>query len=185
MIPLPFLLPFSQQLKNYREKGMRERGYKRKSIDSQAFRQERLKNLQSQPLWGMAEFLVIPALRLITCIWLECIFQESIQFGFEDVKGGRIPCFVGRFCLVVHRLPLLKVNRLEAEGPKSWFLITHKVKRSYHVVCLSAVTVRVQCYSSVLTGYVSRLLILSSFFGLDVNSLPSIMLRDIRAFFFH
>lgn len=45
------------------------------------------RGLQSHPLWGMLEFLVIPALQLIACIWLECIFQESIQFGFEDIKG--------------------------------------------------------------------------------------------------
>lgn len=58
---------------------MKKRGHKRKFI---AFRQERLDTLQ---------FLVIPALQFTAYIWLEHVFQESFQFGFEDIKGWKIP----------------------------------------------------------------------------------------------
>lgn len=84
---------------------MKERGQKRK------FRQERLKTLQ---------FLVIPALHLTAYIWLEHMFQGSIQFGFEDIKGWIIPHVFIHFFPSSSSLPLLKdSSRLEREGAKS------------------------------------------------------------------
>lgn len=161
---------------------MREKGYKRKSINSRAFRQERLETLQSHPLWGAIEFLVVPALWLVTCIWLECIFQESIQFGFENIlREGEFPAFL-LIWSSASSLFLSEVSRLGTEGSESWFCnLPDKRKLSLRV------SFSCDCASSVLQLSPHRVCLkvaYSQLFGLDGNSLPSIMLRDIWAFCF-
>lgn len=71
---------------------MRKRGYKRASIKSQAFREERLRSLQSHPLRNK-KVSSHSCYLAYTSIWLEHIIQEIIPLGFEDIKGEGIPCF--------------------------------------------------------------------------------------------
>lgn len=129
---------------------MRKRGYKRKSIKSQAFREERLRILQTH--WETRKSLVIPT---IPSFWLEHIIQEIIPFGFEAMKGRGIPCFLYYF-LKCFTIVSIKTQQVRNRG--IWVLILEHT-RSCELSCLvfSAVTVWVQP-----TECGSKLLILSS-----------------------
>lgn len=131
----------------------------------------------------MIEFLVIPgvAYKLYlagvylsgkhpVCIWR---YQGIENFFF----GGSFFFFVLFFFSLSWWFITVCQKLADKKENPSPDVVTWRIRGSYHVACASAVAVRVQCYSSALTDCISRLLTLSSYFSLDVNSPPSITQR--------
>lgn len=126
----------------------------------------------------MIEFLVIPGVAYklyLAGVYLSgkhpvCIWRYQ---GIENFFFGGSFFFFSLswwFITVCQKL----ADKKENPSPD---VVTWRIRGSYHVACASAVAVRVQCYSSALTDCISRLLTLSSYFSLDVNSPPSITQR--------